>query len=50
MRSTPWGEDPRTFWEPVCLECGAITTYACKCNGEQEFSLTYDPALKDLPF
>jgi len=32
MTTTPWGEDPSTFHEPWCLECGANTKRACKCD------------------
>ena len=34
MPSTPWGEDPSTFHEPWCLECGANTKQACICDEE----------------
>jgi hypothetical protein len=36
MPSTPWGEDPSTFHEPWCLECGANTKQACKCDEASE--------------
>lgn len=36
MTSTPWGEDPSTFHEPLCLECGAMTKRTCICDEDSE--------------
>lgn len=50
MPITPWGEDPSTFHEPWCLECGAERPSACRCNPVEEVERPVPPLDLDQDF